>query len=626
MMKDSMLPDNVQDDQEQPFDAQPYCEYVSLIPSQTAQPSPPVPPSSWPTPNIPTVAPPTIVPPPGVQQQMTASPPGPPQPPFAPPAYWPAQEVMPLPAYAPSGPTRSSKKRGWAFSIVGVVCAIAVVLAGSYALYANLAQLSKRTTLSSTTTAQPSSVNSVFHTTACPFRPGIGITEGKELTCGFLTVPEDRSNAHSGTIQLAVAVFKPAPTVPADPMVYLSGGPGGALLSGWAPYVSTSTIQRMTQGHTLIMFDQRGTGYSRPVLNCSEFDQLNAETQDKILSRTEATSEVIATGQKCHNRLVNTGINLQAYTSIADANDVHDLIHALGYKQVDLYGVSYGTRLALTVMRLFPSDIRSAILDSTVPTQINLFNAIPVVTQHAYDTLFQGCAASPKCHAQYPQLESVFYQLINDLNAKPITFQDAQYGPIALDGDGMANWVFSMLYVTPWIALLPQAIMQTSQGNYAMLSRYYGILMYQEDFSYGVYYSVECGEDMAFTTTQQLANATVNMHPEVRPGMLAGLQSEFGICQLWGDKPVPTVQKQPVISSLPTLILSGEYDPITPASNAKLALQTLSHGYLFQFPATGHGVFNTHRCPDSIVAAFLQQPMTKPSDSCIATMSEPDFQ
>jgi pimeloyl-ACP methyl ester carboxylesterase len=276
-------------------------------------------------------------------------------------------------------------------------------------------------------------------------------------------------------------------------------------------------------------------------------------------------------------------------------------------------------------MRLFPSDIRSVILDSAVPTQINLFNTFPSAKQHAYDTLFQGCAASSNCRAMYPQLESVFYQLVNDLNAKPITFQDIQYGPVALDGDGLASWVFSMLYVTPLIPFLPAAIMQTSQGNYTVLSRYYGLLMRQEDFSHGMYYSVECGEDMAFTTTQELANATASMHPEVQPGVLAGLQGDFSICQFWGERPVPRVQKQPVTSALPTLILSGKYDPITPASNAKLALQTLSHGYLFQFPATGHGVFNTHPCPDSIVAAFLQQPMTKPDDSCIARMPEPDF-
>ncbi len=615
MMNDPTLPDDVQNDRGERYDAQPYYEYGPLTPYQGIAPPQLVSPPLWPTAGSPPVAPWWA------QEQMTVPPP---QPPSMPPTYGPAaQGVMP-PPIAPPRAARPGKKRWWVFGIIGVVCAIMVVLAGGYALFMNLAGLPHG--LQSVATPQATSVKVGFQTAACPFTPGDGITEGKELTCGFLTVPEDRGNAHSRAIQLAVAVFKPSVTVAADPMVYLSGGPGGALLSGWASYVSTLTIDQMTQGHTLIMFDQRGTGYSQPALNCSEIDQLNRDTQDKILSREEGNAQYVAAAKKCHDRLVNDGINLQAYTSIADADDVHDLIQALGYKQVDLYGVSYGTRLALTVMRLFPADIRSVILDSTLPTQINTFKTFPGVTQHAYDTLFQGCAASTQCHTKYPQLESVFYKLVNDVNAKPITFQDVRYGPVALDGDGVANWVFTMLYVTQLIPVLPEAITQISQGNYEILSRYYGILMLQNDISYGMYYSVECGEDLAFTTADELSKATASMHPEIQPEMNAGLKSDLGICQFWGDQPVPTVQKQAVTSSLPTLILSGEYDPITPLSNAKLALQTLSHGYLFQFPGTGHGVFNTDLCPDSIVAIFLRQPMTKPNGLCIARMSGPDFQ
>lgn len=618
MMNDPTLSDNVQNNRGEQYDVQPYYEYASPIPHQGTKSPQPVPPSPWSTPNYAGMTP-------RVQGQMAVPPPsGPPQPPSIPPAYWSAQGAMPPPIYGPPGPTRPSKRRWWIFGIVGAVCAIAIILAGSYVLFANLVQPSRRGTLQPVATAQPTP-NSTFHSTVCPFKPGDGITQGKELTCGFLTVPEDRGNAHSSTIQLAVAIFKPSATVPPDPTVYLSGGPGGALLNGWASSISTSTINQMTQGHTLIMFDQRGTGYSQPALNCNEITQFNSDTQNQILSRADETARYVAAGKKCHDRLVNSGVNLQAYTSIADANDVHDLIHALGYQQVNLYGVSYGTRLALTVMRLFPSDIRSVILDSTVPTQINIFSTLPAVTQHAYNTLFQGCAASPQCHDMYPQLESVFYQLVNNLNAKPVTIQDAQYGAIALNGDGLAGWVFSMLYVTEGIPLLPRAIMETSQGNYALISQFYGLLMFRDDISYGMYYSVECGEDVAFTTAQDLPKATANVHPEIKPELDTSLQSDFGVCQLWGDQPVPTAQKQPVTSSLPTLILSGEYDPITPASNAELALQTLSHGYLFRFPGTGHGVFTTNICPDRIVATFLQRPTTKPDGSCIAAMSEPNF-
>ena len=97
------------------------------------------------------------------------------------------------------------------------------------------------------------------------------------------------------------------------------------------------------------------------------------------------------------------------------------------------------------------------------------------------------------------------------------------------------------------------------------------------------------------------------------------------VCQIWEQQSVPPEQKQPVKSSIPTLILSGEYDPITPLSNAQQAMQTLSNSYLFVFPALGHGVFTEHSCPDGIMQAFMQHPTVKPDSGCINTMSEPDF-
>jgi pimeloyl-ACP methyl ester carboxylesterase len=108
--------------------------------------------------------------------------------------------------------------------------------------------------------------------------------------------------------------------------------------------------------------------------------------------------------------------------------------------------------------------------------------------------------------------------------------------------------------------------------------------------------------------------------------VLAQLQTAFTLCQRWGQKRVITAQRQPVTSALPTLLLSGEYDPITPTINAKAAMNTLSKSFLFVFPGIGHGVAYTGECPDDIILAFLANPDKKPDGSCIASMSEPEFQ
>ena len=534
-----------------------------------------------------------------------------------------AHPPLPSTSWQPKRAVRSKLLYG----IVGVLGALLVIFAG----YA--ATLFLYTKLSPTSNSLKPPAPATFHYAPCPFKPGIGIVEGQELRCGFLTVPEDRSQPGSPGIQLAVAIFKaPQPDPSHTPEVYLNGGPGGALLNDLGTYITPLNLADLTLGHDLILLDQRGTGFSRPLLTCPEFTDFETVAIRQNLTQDQARQLHLRAAQTCHDRLTNAGVNLQAYTTIANATDVHDLIHTLGYKQVNLYGVSYGTRLALTMMRLFPADIRSVVLDSTVPTQIDLFSSEPAVTQHALDVLFEGCAISQNCSSTYPQLQSLFYQLVNDLNARPVTFQDDQAGPVWINGRALVSWLFQALYVTNLIPLLPEVITQISRGNYELISQYYGLIMNESSTGNGVsqsdgmYFSIECGEDMAFTTMQQLDNAVNVLRPEIRSGILNNLQNDFAICKIWGQHPVPTAQKQPVTSSIPTLILSGEYDPITPSSNAKLAIQTLSNSFFFLFPATGHGVLYTANCPDSITTAFLAHPGERPTGSCITKMQEPNFQ
>ena len=120
----------------------------------------------------------------------------------------------------------------------------------------------------------------------------------------------------------------------------------------------------------------------------------------------------------CFDRLVNSGINLNDFTTQENAADVHDLIQALGYQQVNLEGVSYGTRLALTVMRQYPADLRSVVLNSVIPPQVNFFTSIAPSAQRAFNVLFHSCAIDSHCNQTYPHLQTVFYQLVTDLNSQ----------------------------------------------------------------------------------------------------------------------------------------------------------------------------------------------------------------
>jgi pimeloyl-ACP methyl ester carboxylesterase len=554
---------------------------------------------------------------------INAAPPGQ-RPPFPPSSPFP-----PNPVPRPAPPQPPSMK--WVYIAAGILGVVLVIVAATSSVFFYRQQSATQAAhIQATATAKAiptPAYKATYHAASCPFTPASGIVEGQDVNCGFLAVPENRDQPHGKTIQLAVAIFKGSGNDASSiPDFYLTGGPGGGVLSDLGPFITSSNLRRITLSHDLILLDQRGTGYSHPALNCPEFTDLENSTANETLTNAQENKLYVQAAQKCHDRLTKSGVDLNMYTTIANATDVHDLIGALGYKQVNLYGVSYGTRLALTVMRLFPNDIRSVILDSTVPTQSNLFTALPAVTQHAFDVLFHGCKIDAHCNSTNPQVEDIFYNLVTRMNAHPISFQDAQYGPVQLNGDGLASWLFGAQYITRLIPLLPSVIMQINEGNYKLISQYYGYVEFSGGISYGMYYSVECGEDLAFLKPQDLVNAANVARPEIRAGLLANIQDSYDVCQIWGQKPVPAAQKQPVTSSLPTLILSGEYDPITPPSNGKMAQSTLHKSFFYQFPATGHGVFYTDTCPDTIMMDFLRQPTAKPDTACIASMPEPSFQ
>jgi pimeloyl-ACP methyl ester carboxylesterase len=495
--------------------------------------------------------------------------------------------------------------------------------------------LSSTTTAKVTPNARPIHFSTQFKEGTCPFSLQNGFVDGQNVLCGFLNVPEDRSDPHSATIQLAVAIFKTPSATPApDPIIFLQGGPGGRVIADFAPLVMSHQLDLATQfdNHDLIFIDQRGTGYSKPSLQCPEYIDVQHMTDQNLTPDQQVMQQDKALVQ-CHDRLVKSGIKLSAYTTYNDAADIQDLIEALKLKQVDLYSVSYGTRLALEVMRAFPQHIRSVILDSTVPAQLRLITSAPSDLARVYSVLFKGCKADSFCNVKYPNLESVFYADVASLNAHPATFQtqDPETNKsytVTFTGNEFADLLFSAFYATSIIPTLPEMIYQVKQGNLYIPSLLYGPLFLDDSVSWGMYFSVECAEDLAFSTPQAVAAAGQAYPQQIRSYELSGLEGEFPVCRAWNVPAVARSESQPVTSSIPTLVLEGEYDPVTPPADGALAAQSLRNSYQFLFPATGHGVFlfNPSSCPTTIVVQFERNPAQKPDGSCIVSMSEPRFQ
>lgn len=522
---------------------------------------------------------------------------------------------------------------------------------------------------------------------ACPFLLPAGEIEGETMECFYLIVPQDRQEPEGVEIELALAVlYSPSDSPLPDPLLYLEGGPGGSALSGVEDWVdSPLRIER-----DIILLDQRGTGYSYPRLHCYEADEIENDVPQALA--------------ECAARLAQEeGVDLRDYNTINSAADVAALRVALGYNEWNLYGVSYGTRLALTVMRDQPQGIRSVILDSSYPPVVDGYDEQTPNAYRAFRVLFDRCAAEPACAAAYPNLENVLYGLVEDWNAEPVFIAETQE---ALYGDDLLNLLFEYLYVTDIIPYLPRLIYEldggdfstyvalqegslplTNEGSFAdegsegewWVEEFYGVfdlleednainafyeiepgdfvaledwmyeyfseedadyfvgwleemdeqpyrdamfLLYAEDVSdtQGLFDAIECNEEIPFNnlaTAESLAQAV----PEpLRGAMLIDVEGQFETCANWQSGVAPAIEDMPVASDIPTLVLAGEFDPITPPVWGQIAAATLSRSFYVEFPGVGHGAIDGGTCPMQIIQTFLVTPLTPPDTTCIAAM------
>jgi pimeloyl-ACP methyl ester carboxylesterase len=457
---------------------------------------------------------------------------------------------------------------------------------------------------------------------------------GYDVTCGWLTVPEDRTHPNNdNTIQLHVAIFKSDnPDAAADPIVYLEGGPGGDALEA-IPFTFERRFAPFLANHDLIMFDQRGTGYSKPSLACPENKELTFELIEQDISAEEASQLGVEALLACHDRLVADGVNLAAYNSAQSAADLADLRVALGYDEWNLWGISYGTRLAQTTMRDQPEGLRSVILDSTYPLQANLLTDTPANVARAMDVFFAGCAADAACNEAYPNLKTTFYDTVAQLNEEKIilplnNFLTGETYNGYFGGDDLVGVLFQSLYATEIIPDLPKLIYDVNQGETSNLSALLSSFLLNTEFvSIGMQFSVQCNEENSFTTQDAVVAASA-AHPE-----LAGIFDyspnlgvlTLSICDVWGAGTADPIENEPVTSDIPTLILAGEYDPITPPAWGQLVQENLPKAYYYEFPGTGHGVSLSGDCAIAVVESFLAEPINEPDTTCLADVGSPHF-
>ncbi|MFC1948368.1 alpha/beta fold hydrolase [Chloroflexota bacterium] len=467
-----------------------------------------------------------------------------------------------------------------------------------------------------------------YETVECPFT----VPQGTEVECGCMTVPENRGQPDGNQVKIQFAIFRSKSRNPEpDPIVYLGGGPGEHSLESVSLTFDTR-FAPLTANRDLIVFDQRGTGYSEPALECPELIELAYEVLDQQLEDEESITLENEATRECYESLREQGIDLSAYNSAESAADLNDLRLALGYDEWNLFGISYGTRLALTAMRDYPNGIRSVILNSTVPLQANLYTEMAAGFDRALNVLFDSCANDLIANKAYPDLKEVLFDTIDQLNDSPAKFTaihplTGEYYDVLMSGDDFFDFITSTLYSTEVIPLVPKVIFDTQAGKYGTLALLVGSnLLNMELISTGMHLSVQCSEELPFSSQEEIT-ASLEEYPKIREYLEDSLgESSFTICEYWtGTMPDP-VENEPVHSNIPTLILSGEFDPITPPAWGLLASETLSNSWFFEFPGLGHDVLvSGSNCPLEIGLEFIDNPYSEPDTTCLTEIEPPDY-
>lgn len=434
--------------------------------------------------------------------------------------------------------------------------------------------------------------------TSCPGFSEIGkppLVQGAE--CGTLTVKENPQDENSREIELAILRLPAISATPqADPLFIIAGGPGQSAID-IAEHISHS-FHEVRKNRDLVFVDQRGTGKSNP-LTCAAFN--NFLHSFSLLEQEQALRQAV---RDC---LAEHGNTLEFYTTPYAVTDLDAVRIALGYQQINLWGVSYGTRVALEYMRRYPQASRSSVLDGVAPLAMALPWFAEEDAKTALIQINQQCAASVTCDEEYGDLlvkadtvtetlkrQSTQIKAVHPRTQAPMTLH--------MNHQMFASVIRMALYSRDTATLLPLVIARAYEGDYLLLASLIAMIEEQSELSnisHAMHYTILCNEDYPqfqardFSRSQNFLN--INLTGNARD-----------ICEIWPRYSLPEDYRAPVKSSVPSLLLSGQRDPVTPPRWAEQMMQNLDEALHLVAPG-GHHSITRDGCIAQLIAHFIHQ-------------------
>ncbi len=413
--------------------------------------------------------------------------------------------------------------------------------------------------------------------------------------CGTMIRPLDPSGGVPGEIELRVVIVPALNLTPEpDPVVPIAGGPGQGSVQFYTAY--SAAFEEVRRDRDILLIDQRGTGESSP-MDC-EFD-------DDIVDGEYSIELTIEYTQQCLEELPHDPRFFTTSVAVADMEAVRV---ALGYSSLNLYGISYGTRVAQHYARRYPGSTRTLVIDGVVPPQVSLGPEIATESQKAVDNILARCANDASCNERFPDLVEDFSRVVADLRdesvaiivphpttgrRKDLTFSFAEF----------AGAVRLLAYHPNSMALLPLLIHEAGKGNFVPLGAQYMMTMIvlMDSLSLGMHNSVMCTEDVPFYDESTIDYAGIEAS---YMGMFQ-LDALEAICSVWPAGPIDDEFKAPLATDLPVLLMSGDADPITPPRYADLAAVDLDNFVHLIGKNQGHGQLSVG-CMRRLFADFIE--------------------
>lgn len=420
-------------------------------------------------------------------------------------------------------------------------------------------------------------------------------------TRGWLVVAEDRTDPHAPEIRLPVAIVHNRSGRDGEPVLYLAGGPGASGL----PAAAYPGAYPWLEDRDFIVFGQRGTASAQPALMCPEY-------RDAVSSGSDLAAAV----RQCRDRMAASGIGVEHYNSPSSVADLEDLRQVLQIETWNFYAVSYGTRLALSYARDHSARLRAMVLDSPLPPNAIYDDESAVNFEAALRAIATDCAAQPACAAAYPDLETRFFDRIETSTRAPFRMEGVEE-PVT--GADLAALI--VLSSGRDVIAAPgrmDAVANLDPGLAAALSRPRAA----SNLAWGMRLSVWCREALPFSDRSRRSQAG----PALGGYESAAIRPE--LCAAWDVAPLGAEVVAPVVSEVPTLIVAGEFDPLTPPAWGLRAAETLANSRVVSVRGEAHNPtqqWGGDGCAMSLVGRFIETPdaMLSAAESELCVFARP---